>query len=314
MPTQPLISFIVPVYKVPDDMLSACLQSIFSLQLTASEREVIVVDDGNQHDITHSWCDEWRQSIVLIRQANQGLSKARNVALDVAHAQYIQMVDADDYLLPHIYNPIIQFVRTHLTDVFCFNFTQNEQAQHMTLPPCLTTGTNYMLANNMRSVAWGYLYNRSTLGHLRFTEGIVFEDVEFTTHVFLSARRVYVTQAQPYYYRVRQGAITSKQTRATYVNHYLPTSEQILYRLQRTSVTPQQSVAMQRRLAQLTMDHVYNVMRYTHSVQLLNQTLKRFKKSGLYPFPNAHYTRKYTLFRWLVQCPITRIMMTYLLK
>lgn len=316
MQNQPLISFIIPVFNVPDEMLTTCLQSIFSLQLNASEREVIVVDDGSEWDITRSWCNAWCNEIVYKRQRNQRQGKARNVALDMARGQYIQFVDADDYLIPHIYNKVISFVRKHNgIDLLSFGFTSNQKALAWAKEPTeRMTGPYYMQHYNLRTGPCFYIYNRATLGHIRFPLGIVFEDVEFTTHIYLQAQKVYAAMAQAYFYRMRKGSTTSRQTRETYLNKYLPISEEILYRLQQVEVTGEQVAALQRRVAQLTMDHIYNVMRFTHNLSFLNNTLKCFRQHKLYPLPNEHYTRKYTLFRLLIQCRLTRAVLTLILK
>jgi glycosyltransferase involved in cell wall biosynthesis len=47
MDQAPLISFIIPVYDVPADILCECINSIMALSLRAYEREIIVVDDGS---------------------------------------------------------------------------------------------------------------------------------------------------------------------------------------------------------------------------------------------------------------------------
>lgn len=80
----PFISFIVPVYNVPTEMLCECLHSLFSLALQAHDVQIIVVDDGCDYDITQGWQPAWIERVTLIRQANQGLSMARNNALAVA--------------------------------------------------------------------------------------------------------------------------------------------------------------------------------------------------------------------------------------
>lgn len=46
-PPRPLISFIIPCYNEPREMLTDCIESILSLPLRSEEREVIVVDDGS---------------------------------------------------------------------------------------------------------------------------------------------------------------------------------------------------------------------------------------------------------------------------
>lgn len=310
---QPFISFIVPVYNVPTEMLHECLNSIFSLELKRYEMQVIVVDDGSNYDITQTWPLVWRERITLIKQTNKGPSVARNSALAEAMGLYVQFVDADDYLFPSIYNEVIAYLKQTSVDMVYFDSTFNSKPKLWNPSVLLTSGSYFMQHNNLRSSPWGYVFKREVMGALRFVPGIYAEDVEFTTQMVLNARIMAVSTAQPYFYRVRKGSLTSKKTVDDYKNIYLPNSAQILNRLQQLQVVSHQRAALDRRIAQLTMDHVYNSMRYTHDYAYVCQTLAKLKACGLYPFPNKHYTRKYSLFRHLVACPISRFLLTHLL-
>lgn len=309
----PFISFIVPVYNVPNEMLCECLHSLFSLALQPQEMQIIVVDDGCDYDITQGWQAVWLERVTLIRQANQGLSMARNNALAVATGQYVQFVDADDYLFTALYNKLLAYLKAQTVDLLYFDSTATTAPQPWTTPKGVTSGADFMLHHNLRSSACGYAFKREIVGDLRFVAGTYYEDIEFTTRIVLKAKSMAVTTAQPYYYRVRKGSITSKKTVADYEQKFLPMSAHILTRLQQLPVEATQRPVLERRIAQLTMDHVYNTMRYTHHYAYLSQTLTALRRQGLYPFPNKHYTRKYTLFRALVTCPITRYLLTLLL-
>ena len=56
-----LVSFIIPVYDVPLQMLKECIQSIRALSLRSFEREIIIVDDYSLSSLHHKitdLCDE----------------------------------------------------------------------------------------------------------------------------------------------------------------------------------------------------------------------------------------------------------------
>ena len=96
----PLISVIVPVYKVAD-RLPACLESLRAQ--TFSDFECILVDDGSP-DGCGALCDEFDAAFPaarVIHKENGGLSSARNAGLDVARGEYVVFLDADDELAPH---------------------------------------------------------------------------------------------------------------------------------------------------------------------------------------------------------------------
>ncbi len=80
---KPLISVIIPVYKV-EKYLDRCVQSVLSQ--TYENIEVLLVDDGSP-DTCPAMCDEYaakHPKISVIHQENKGLSGARNTGIDHA--------------------------------------------------------------------------------------------------------------------------------------------------------------------------------------------------------------------------------------
>ena len=96
---QPLISFIVPVYNVPGDMLRECIQSILALTLRPFEREIIIIDDGSDDTTPLSQLSDVVDQVIYVRQRNGGVSTARNLGLRLAQGAFIQFVDGDDQLV-----------------------------------------------------------------------------------------------------------------------------------------------------------------------------------------------------------------------
>ena len=103
----PLISVIVPVYKV-EQYLDRCLQSI--VNQTYKNLEIILVDDGSP-DNCPQICDEWAKRdkrIKVIHTQNRGVSTARNIGIDVANGQYIGFVDSDDWIEEDMYEFLLK--------------------------------------------------------------------------------------------------------------------------------------------------------------------------------------------------------------
>ena len=70
---------------------------------TVAKTEIIVVDDGSTDPKTELYLREvvnLSGKVRIVRQANQGLSGARNSGIDAATGQFIQLLDADDILIP----------------------------------------------------------------------------------------------------------------------------------------------------------------------------------------------------------------------
>jgi glycosyltransferase involved in cell wall biosynthesis len=92
---QPLVSVIVPVYKV-EAYLQTCVDSI--LEQPYENIEIILVDDGSP-DRCPMICEEYAKKdprIRVIHQENRGLPGARNTGLRAASGEWIICVDSDD--------------------------------------------------------------------------------------------------------------------------------------------------------------------------------------------------------------------------
>ena len=114
-----LVSVIVPVFKISEVLLVRCLRSVLSQ--THGELEVLVVDDGSPFPI-----DEWVAGVaqgdprvVVLRQANQGVSAARNAGMEAAVGSYVCFVDADDYVAPQfVADALVVATRLRVDAVF----------------------------------------------------------------------------------------------------------------------------------------------------------------------------------------------------
>src|SRR5208337_516 len=83
-----------------------------ALQQRWAENEIIVVDDGS----TDRSLDIIRQYDGRIRWEtgpNRGGNSARNRLLELARGEWVQYLDADDYLLPHKIARQMEFVAAH---------------------------------------------------------------------------------------------------------------------------------------------------------------------------------------------------------
>lgn len=94
-----MVSIILPVFNA-ERFLSQCLDSI--LRQTYQDWELIAVDDGSKDgsmEILKSY-EKRDHRIHIISKKNEGVSIARNVALEHAHGDYIYFVDSDDVVMP----------------------------------------------------------------------------------------------------------------------------------------------------------------------------------------------------------------------
>ena len=311
MEETPFISFIIPVYNVPTEMLCDCLDSILQLSLRKTEREIILVDDGSKLSPLNALSD-YLDDIIYIRQKNGGLGSARNRGLQNATGQYIQFIDADDALITNQYEHCLDVARFQKPDMVMFEFSRKEKSQKVYTDQKLMTGRYLLRHHNIKATACGYLFKQSILGNLRFTLNVYHEDEEFTPLLILRAGSVLQTDAEAYYYRTREDSITtSKDMRSTVKR--LNDFKAIIYRLYHfAAVIPgSDRMALLRRIHQLTMDYIYKVIVETRNKHYLDRQLDELRKKGLFPLADKDYTTKYKWFRRLTN---TKIGLAFLMR
>ena len=96
--SRPLVSIIVPVYKV-EDVLTRCLDSLRKQSL--QEIEIILVDDASPDrcgEICARYAAEDSRFRIIQHAKNRGLSAARNTGIAHASAGYLMFVDSDDWV------------------------------------------------------------------------------------------------------------------------------------------------------------------------------------------------------------------------
>ena len=125
MKNTPLISVIVPVYKV-EKYLAECLDSI--CRQTYKNIEVICVNDGSPDNCAeilqnYAACDS---RITVITQKNQGLSASRNNALLKAAGEYVTFVDSDDTIAPEMIEELFRLAQTEQADVVIGNLVRTD--------------------------------------------------------------------------------------------------------------------------------------------------------------------------------------------
>lgn len=221
----PLISVIVPVYKV-ERYLDRCVQSI--VDQTYRNLEIILVDDGSP-DSCPDMCDAWIAKdyrIRVIHQENQGLGAARNSGIESSTGELIGFVDSDDWLEPTMYEALFNSLKNNDADISMtasiMEYPDGRQICHYqpNVHLVMTTSESFKYVNlpgYSTISAWSKLIKRSVLGDIRFPEGCVNgEDTRFTYEVFAASKRTTFDSVPLYHYRITEGSLSR-----TYTNYNL---------------------------------------------------------------------------------------------
>lgn len=214
------ISFIIPVYNV-ERHLRKCVDSLLAQDY--SDYEIILVNDGSP-DACPQICDEYaaaHENIRVVHRENGGLSAARNSGIQIAKGEYICFVDSDDYWEPNVLGGLMEQIERDNLDVLRFKY-QHVNDRYEVFNPYkkspyrdddysteVTDGISF-LNTRMGTACYAVMFTirRELLNSCLFTEGIYFEDTDWTPRMLAKAQRVASTDTIVYNYLVRQGSIT----------------------------------------------------------------------------------------------------------
>ena len=238
------VSVILPIYNVAP-YLEAAFESLLNQSLR--DIEVIAVNDGStdnsQEIIDHYASQDSR--VVAIRQGNQGLSSARNTALQHATGEYIYMMDSDD-ILSHTdaLRICYEYAEKNKADFIFFDgerFHDNSSTSfsdikrtHLVEENKIYDGEyllNLMLDKKTHnSVVWLLFINHDFIKRigLTFYPGIIHEDELYTTILTLSSNSIFCLKQSFVKHRVRTSSIMGLRYTRHNLNCYLTVADELL--------------------------------------------------------------------------------------
>ena len=218
----PLISVIVPVYKV-ETYLDQCVLSI--LRQTYKNLEIILVDDGSP-DSCPKMCDEYAKRdsrVKVIHKPNGGLSSARNAGMEIASGDFIGFVDSDDWIAPGMYEVLLDgFMQNEdvgitavgrvlvdaegKADASSYDVLEN---RHLTASEWVSLMVDGMSSHTV----WNRLYLARIAKRIHFALGKYAQDMMYNYQIAEVLEEENLFQQElpyyAYYYRTRPDNITS---------------------------------------------------------------------------------------------------------
>ena len=206
------VSVIVPVYNV-EKYLAKCLDSL--VNQTLKDIEIIVVNDGtkdNSQLIIDKYAKKYK-NIKAYKKENGGLSSARNYGLKYAVGEYIGFVDSDDYVDTTMYEKMYnKAIENDFDIVVCDTIQVYDNCKEV----YLKSNLNYS-DNNVKNYIISYpmactrLYKRYLFEDIKFTEGILYEDLNLTPGLVKYTNKICFINEGLYYYMHRSGSIMNQK-------------------------------------------------------------------------------------------------------
>lgn len=294
------LSIIVPIYKV-ELYLPKCVESLLNQDLPREEYEIILVDDESP-DRCGEMCEEYaanNANIRVVHRKNGGLSAARNSGIEMAVGRYIMFVDSDDYLEPNVLKALTDKMDADNLDVLRYNY-QNVNDRYEIFEPNKVSkpfvdyrdevcdGQTFLTERfGFACYAWQFVVRRELLDGCLFTEGIYFEDVDWTPRLMLKAERVTSSNRVVYNYLMRSGSITKsvdEKKKRKVLDDLLSSIDS----LQKTSEKAGVKIWFQGMITQIVLSVVGYVV--ANCYERKSEVLKTLQAKNVFPLSRFHAT------------------------
>ena len=223
MNKEPLLSVIVPVYKV-EKYLNRCLDSI--IKQTYKNLEINLVDDGSP-DNSGLICDEYAlkdKRVKVIHQKNKGISGARNTGIKFATGDYITFVDSDDWIKLEMYSflmdKLVEFdldiIKTAILETDAIAIKHKINFKNVEVNKVLEGDVLFLqyFKNFCCKPVWNGIYKKHIVKDIKFPEGYTFED-NYASGMYLyrSKKGMFINEYFYNYYINSQGISKNKKAK-----------------------------------------------------------------------------------------------------
>lgn len=237
------VSVILPVYNVAP-YLDEAFQSLIHQSL--HDIEIIAVNDGST-DNSQEYIDKYMDidpRIKCIKQANQGLSGARNTGMKFVQGEFVYFMDSDDIIETDALELCYNYAKQKNADVCLFDaelFYEKKSKQvpwnydraNLLIENYKYQGNeifNYLIDKEQhRAVVWlqfTRLHYLKSL-NLNFYQGIIHEDELFTPQLLLQTNNVYYLNKKFIKHRIRPSSIQGHSYSKRNINCYLTVFDEL---------------------------------------------------------------------------------------
>lgn len=220
------LSIIIPVYNC-EKYISKCLESVCEQEFQGLQ--VICINDSSQDNslqILNEYAQKYDFIEVYSNKYNLGLATTRNRGIKLAKGKFIMFLDADDYIYENALKRIIEIADNSNVDILLYDMLMFKKEGDKVIPKQQwrirknaynqERGIDMLCAlienNEMSGTVCGGIYRASFLNdnHIFFIDNILHEDIPFSFHALLYAKKIYYFHRIVYCYRQQSNSILHK--------------------------------------------------------------------------------------------------------
>ena len=219
------ISLIVPCYNAIK-YIDHFMEALEAQTIGIDQLEVIFVDDAST-DATFQKLCEWEQrypeSIMVVHcEKNGKQGAARNIGIEYASAEYLAYADIDDVMDPCMYEKLLIAAKQQECDLVVCRSKKVNPHDLLNQDSKRTKENDWIIEidnaekrlgfiqMDLNIAVWNKLYRRSMISEnqVYFPEGLIYEDLFFTTLVQHYADKVYILEEELYHHLIWEESTT----------------------------------------------------------------------------------------------------------
>ena len=218
----PKVSIIVPIYN-SEKYIHQCIRSLLSQ--TLKDIEIILIDDGSS-DQSGFICDFYHHTdkrIHVLHKQNSGYGDSVNRGIQLAHGDYIGIIESDDFIEPDMYEKLYKEASRNKTDItkcyfYLFNqYAKNQRKEYHYVSDFIQEPTSpfnvrdYPEILTYHSSIWAAIYKSSFIKKIKLqkTPRASYQDFPFVFEALLKANRISIVPEYLLYYRHEKEQLSS---------------------------------------------------------------------------------------------------------
>lgn len=220
-----LISIIVPTYN-NEKYIKDCLESL--IKQTYYNIEIIVINDGstdNTYNILKQY-EEKDNRIKIINRDNSGVSRTRNIGMDIAKGQFITFVDADDWVETNFIEELYKCAIENNSDIVRCNYykvlnskksvmkIKDVEYKKYNIDNINIPISNFIVPQNGNENFVMLLMIKNTKEKVYFRENIIYlEDMLYYFDLLCFRKNIAFLDKELYNYRINNNSVTNNSSK-----------------------------------------------------------------------------------------------------